>query len=203
MQRVSQSDVRPDFVELASHFNELVAGSGLQGVFDANCYAYGTLGKTDLHEDDLDIGELHMEALTTSLLVTGNLTVRGLLKQDFRSGFLTVLGNVSARSILTTSQLNVGGDLRVEDTLYGNCTNYTTNALGMTTARLLVSAKEHHFTLLRGHRFDLVEDVGGRTPNMSKYATGSRRPKLVLSADELFDDNLVFETLRRRGTLIA
>lgn len=169
----------------------------VDGVIDLECLCSGALV---VHEGDLVVDELHLTAEGPSLLVEGNLVVHGTLVQEFRAGFVIVFGNVDAKNIATTAGIFVTGDMTVGDTLYGNCTNYSTDVLGITRARVLVSAKEHYFCLYGGHEIERIVDVYGDTPNLDCATDGE--DALVDGIDSGFDEAAVAERLRRGHSLL-
>lgn len=152
-------------------------------------------GSVRLFEGDLSLDSLHLTEHTDSLFVDGNLTVSGLLVQDFRAGFLVVFGNLSARDIATTAHIFVTGDLTVQGTLYGNCTNFDTTVLGHTRAKNLVSAKEHYFCLYGGRSIPRIVDVYGDTPNLADATDGESA--LVPGTDSGFDEAAVVALLEQ------
>jgi hypothetical protein len=66
----------------------------------------------------------------------------------------------------------VTGDLSVTGTLFGNCTNDLTSVLGKTSAKTLVSAKEHYFCFYGGRTIERIVDVYGDTPNLDDRTDG-------------------------------
>lgn len=169
----------------------------VDGVIDPVCLCSGELR---VHRGDLDLDELHLAAESPTLVVDGNLRVSGTIVQEFRAGFLIVFGDVEAKNIVTTALTFVTGDLTVEDTICGNCTNYSTDVLGMTKARVLVSAKEHYFCLYGGHAIERIVDVYGDTPNLDDRTDGE--DALVGDIDSAFDEAAVAARMRAGQSLL-
>ncbi|MFN0249984.1 MAG: hypothetical protein ACKV2T_24085 [Kofleriaceae bacterium] len=179
-------------------WNEREANSGVDGIVDIECWVSG--GERRLYEGSIEIDELVMEPEGPSLFVAGDLTVRGVIQQGFRAGFLVVLGTLRAKSISTCAQIVVTGDLVVEDTIYGNCTNYMTSVLGKTKARVIISAKEHYFCLYGGREVELLVDTYGDTPNMEgAQHTGND----ALAMDEPYDEVEAATKLRAGTSLVV
>ncbi|MGE0404243.1 MAG: hypothetical protein AB7T06_46470 [Kofleriaceae bacterium] len=171
--------------------------SEIDGVIDFECWVSGP--ERRLYEGDLEVDELVMEPEGPSLFVAGDLTVRGVIQQGFRAGFLVVLGTLRARAIATCAQIVVTGDLIVEDTIYGNCTNYMTTVLGTTKAKVLVSAKEHYYCLYGGREVELLVDTYGDTPNMEgAHRTGND----ALAMDDAYDEVEAASKLRAGVSLV-
>jgi len=126
--------------------------------------------------------------------VRGDLHVRGAIKHDFRAGFLVVLGDLTTEAIVTTSQVVVTGALTVTDTLYGSCTNYATIVLGPARARLLVSVKEHLFSLYGARSFDTIVDIDGDTANLDDR-TYARNEAPLRAGLDIYDESAVFAAL--------
>lgn len=157
-------------------------------------------GERLLHEGDLVTDKLHLTADGPSLVVEGNLVVEDLLVQEFRAGFLIVFGNLNAKNIASSGQIFVTGNLSVGDTLFGNCTNYGTDVLGKTRARVLVSAREHYFGLYGGHSIERIVDVYGDTPNLGDVTLA--KDALVDGIDFGFDEVAVVTRLRAGQSLL-
>ncbi len=170
--------------------------SDVEGVIDPTCLGSG---KLRIHRGDLVLEELHLASESPTLVVQGNLIVTNTIIQEFRAGFLIVFGDVRAKSIVTTALIFITGDLHV-DTILGNCTNYSTDVLGKTTARVLVSAKEHYFCLYGGRSIDRIVDVYGDTPNLDGGTDGEEA--LVDGIDSGFDEDAVAVRLRSGGSLL-
>ncbi|MCU0849318.1 MAG: ankyrin repeat domain-containing protein [Spirochaetes bacterium] len=67
-------------------------------------------------------GDLRIEGdlnLSVPLLVTGNLTVSGVINDCGPDSLLAVAGNLSARGLDTDGEVIVGGDVRVDDVIWG------------------------------------------------------------------------------------
>ncbi|MCB0977171.1 MAG: hypothetical protein KDB02_06890, partial [Acidimicrobiales bacterium] len=143
--------------------------------------------------------ELHMPAEGNTPIVDGDLIIDGLLKQDFRAGCLLVLGNLLAKHIVTTAQLQCAGDLEVSGTLFGNCTNYSTDVFGKTTAATAISAKEHYFCFYGGAAIATIVDVYGDTPNLDD-ATHSGTDMLAM--DDVYDEEEAARLLKSVGSLL-
>lgn len=174
------------------------ARGDVDGVVDIECWTSGRERRHHAGAPTLDALELPSEG--ASLFISGDLTVSGSIIQPFRAGFLVVLGNLRARSIVTTAQIVVTGDLVVEDTIYGNCTNYSTSVLGKTTARVLVSAKEHYYCLYGGREIGTIVDVYGDTPNLDdRHRTGPE----ALAMQDAFDAREAATILGMGGSLLA
>jgi hypothetical protein len=180
------------FGAFAAAIAEAEANEAVDGVIDLDAICSG---RARLHEGDLVLDALHLQPGGPSLFVRGNLTVDGLIQQEFRAGFLVVFGDLRARDIATTAQVVVTGDLTVEGTLFGNCTNYLTTVLGKTRAKALVSAKEHYFCLYGGRTVERVVDVYGDTPNLDDRTDGEEA--LVDGIDAGHDGEAVAERLSR------
>lgn len=172
--------------------------SEIEGIIDPLCLCSGELR---IHRGDLSVDELHLDAECPTLVVEGDLRVAGTIVQEFRAGFLIVLGNVEAKNIVTTALIFVTGDLSVEDTICGNCTNYSTDVLGKTKARVLISAKEHYFCLYGGHSIDRIVDVYGDTPNLDDRTDGEEA--LVEEIDSGFDEDAVATRMRAGAPLLV
>lgn len=171
--------------------------SEIDGVIDFECWVSGS--ERRLFDGSLELDELVMEPEGPSLFVAGDLTVRGVIQQGFRAGFLVVLGTLRARSISTCAQIVVTGDLIVEDTIYGNCTNYMTSVLGKTRAKVVVSAKEHYYCLYGGREVELLVDTYGDTPNME----GAQRTGTdALAMDDAYDEVEAATKLRAQAALV-
>lgn len=171
--------------------------SDVDGVIDPVCLSSGALR---IHRGDLALEELHLTAECPTLVVEGDLHVAGTIVQAFRAGFLIVLGNVRAKNIVTTALIFVTGDLTVEDTICGNCTNYSTDVLGETKARVLISAKEHYFGLYGGYDIERIVDVYGDTPNLDDRTDGEEA--LIDGIDSAFDEDAVAERMRAGDSLL-
>lgn len=172
--------------------------SEVDGVIDFACWVSGS--ERRLHEGSLELDELVMAPEGPSLFVAGDLTVRGVIQHGFRAGFLVVLGTLRVKSIATCAQIVVTGDLIVEDTIYGNCTNYMTSVLGTTKAHVLISAKEHYFCLYGGREVDVLVDTYGDTPNMEgAQHTGDE----ALAMDDAYDEVEAATKLRAGRSLVV
>jgi hypothetical protein len=169
----------------------------VDGVFDLVSICSG---KLRLYDGDLVLDELHLAAGGPSLFVRGNLAVSGLIEQEFRGGFLVVLGDLAARDLVTTAQIVVTGDLSVSGTLFGNCTNYPTSVLGKTSAKTLVSAKEHCFCFYGGRTLERIVDVYGDTPNLDDRTDGEAA--LVDDVDAGHDAKSVARRLRAGQSIL-
>lgn len=172
--------------------------SEIDGVIDFECWVSGP--ERRLYEGSVELDELVMEPEGPSLFVAGDLTVRGVIQQGFRAGFLIVLGTLRAKSISTCAQIVVTGDLIVEDTIYGNCTNYMTSVLGKTKARVMISAKEHYYCLYGGREVEELVDTYGDTPNMDgAHHTGND----ALAMDDAYDEVEAATKLRAGASLVV
>jgi hypothetical protein len=171
--------------------------SKVDGAIDFHCWVSGR--ERRLYDGSLEIDELVMEPEGPSLFVAGDLTVRGVIQQGFRAGFLVVLGTLRATSISTCAQIVVTGDLLVEDTIYGNCTNYMTSVLGTTKARVLICAKEHYYCLYGGREVELMLDTYGTTPNMDGAQLGIED----LAMDDAYDEVEAATKLRAGQSLVV
>lgn len=176
---------------------EAEEGSEIDGVIDMECWVSGP--ERRLFDGDLEVDELVMEPEGPSLFVAGDLTVRGVVQQGFRAGFLVVLGTLRAKSISTCAQIVVTGDLIVEDTIYGNCTNYMTSVLGKTRAKVLVAAKEHLYCLYGGREVELLVDTYGDTPNMDG---AQRTGNDALAMEDAYDEVEAATKLRAGASLV-
>lgn len=189
----------PSFQSMLNGYADAIArarASDVEGIIDPTCLGSGQLR---LHRGDLELDELHLPSESPTLVVNGNLTVTNTIIQEFRAGFLIVFGDVRAKSVVTTALIFITGDLQV-DTLFGNCTNYSTDVLGKTTARVLVSAKEHYFCLYGGRFIERIVDVYGDTPNLEGGTDGEEA--LVDGIDSGFDEDAVAVRLRSGGSLL-
>lgn len=99
-----------------------------------------------------------------------------------------------AEAIVTMSQFVVTGALTVTDTLYGSCTNYATIVLGPARARLLVSVKEHLFSLYGARSFDTIVDIDGDTANLEDR-TYARNEAPLRAGLDVYDESAVFAAL--------
>lgn len=178
-------------------FKKAEKSKSVDGVIDLECYCSK---ETRIIEGNLTLPSLHLESGGPSLFVAGNLDVKGLLKHDSRAGFLVVLGNLSADAIVTTSQIVIVGSLDVRDTIYGNCTNYTTAVLGRTKAKLLVSAKEHYFCFYGGKDIETIVDVYGDTPNLDDRDFDSEE---ALAMSDPYSDDEAAKLLAEGRSLLA
>lgn len=176
---------------------ERAESSEIDGVIDPTCLCSGRLR---IHRGDLVLDELHLDGECPTLVIEGDLIVAGTIIQEFRAGFLIVLGDVRAKNIMTTALIFVTGDLTVEDTICGNCTNYSTDVLGKTKASVLISAKEHYFCLYGGHEIDRIVDVYGDTPNLDDRTDGEEA--LVEGIDSGFDEEAVAARMRAGASLL-
>jgi hypothetical protein len=177
---------------------EAEESSEIDGVIDIECWVSGP--ERRLYDGSIEVDELVMEPEGPSLFVAGDLTVRGVVQQGFRAGFLVVLGTLRAKSISTCAMIVVTGDLIVEDTIYGNCTNYMTNVLGKTKAKVLISAKEHYFCLYGGREVETLVDTYGDTPNMEGAQHTSDD---ALAMDDAYDEVEAATKLRAGQSLVV
>lgn len=93
------------------------------------------------------IAELIVPDRNGSVLVEGDLGIDGVLEQPFRSSPVIVSGDLRCRSLCTDGYLVVIGDLVVDDTFYGCCTNYPTIVFGSARIGSLLLDRNHHFGL--------------------------------------------------------
>jgi hypothetical protein len=191
------SDVRALFSPYRKRFEELERGAQIDGVLDPEIFI---LPSAQIIDGDLVLDELVLEAEGSNLLVRGDVTIKGILRQQFRAGGLVVFGRLSARHIVTTGKLMCFGDLDVPGTLYGNCTNYETDVLGRANVGTLISVKEHLFSFWGRSVVGGILDVQGATPNLDRYGfseTRQLRPDVL----DLFDVETVVATLRAHDSL--
>ncbi len=193
------SEVRDLFRPFHAQFDELQRAARIDGVLDPEIF---TLPSAQIVVGDLEVDDLRLEREGSNLLVRGDLTVKGILRQEHRAGGLVVFGRLSANHIVTTGPILCLGDLEVPGALYGNCTNYATDVLGRASIGTLVSAKEHLFSFWGNWSVGGVIDVGGGTSNLDQYGpaeTGRLRPEV----EDLLEDEAVVATLRAHGSLLA
>lgn len=173
----------------------------IEGEFDPELYLLPSVQHID---HDVVVDDLRLPAEGSNLIIEGNLTVKGILKQDFRAGALLVMGDLQAGHVLTTGELACAGELRVDGLLYGNCTNYGTNVWGKTTAPTVISAKHHYFSFWGGHDIGVLIDVEGDTPNLdARNYDGATMAEVVLPEfEDGFDDMAVFELVQHHGTVL-
>ncbi len=194
---IDEASARALFAPLQPALAAAEANEAVDGAIDLDCLCSGTLR---LHDGDLELDELHLRAGEPSLFVRGNLTVRGLIQQDFGAGFLVVFGDIDARDIASTAMIFAAGDLTVGGTLFGNSTNFMTIVLGQTRATTVVSAKEHYFCLYGARSLRHVVDVYGDTPNLDDRTHDSQH--LIDGIDQGFDEVAVAAVLRAGGSLL-
>jgi hypothetical protein len=177
------------------------ANPKVDGVFDIETF---TLPSVQIVRGDLSTGALHMQAEGSNLFVDGSLRVDGILKQDFRAGGLLVMGDIHAKHVVTTAEMACTGDLTVEGTLYGNCTNYGTNVWGRTKAKTVMSAKEHYFSFWGGADLDLLIDVYGDTPNLEEHDHCSSSMDEILRPEvgDAYEESVIFELLQAHGSIL-
>jgi hypothetical protein len=185
------------FAEHADAIGAAEDNEDIDGVIDLESLCSG---KVRLHEGDLAVDELHLKAGSPSLFITGNLTVTGMIQQDFRAGFLVVFGDVTANHLVAGAQIFISGKLTVTGTIFGNCTNYPTLVLGRTKAATLVSAKEHYFCFYGGQTIKRVVDAQGDTPNLEAATDG--QDALVDGIDKGHDTAAVVKLLRAGKPII-
>lgn len=184
-------------VELVHRLPHVPEGTGVDGGVDPAVILSSK--RFELLPGGTRLDELRMPAEGNALIIDGDLTIDGLLKQDFRAGCLLVLGNLSAKHIVTTAQLQCAGDLKVFGTLFGNCTNYSTDIFGKTTAATAISAKEHYFCFYGGAAIATIVDVYGDTPNLND-ATHCGRDMLAM--DDAHDEDEAARLLESVGSLL-
>ena len=179
----------------------LPTNPAVDGLFDPETF---TLPSVQWIEGSVELDELHLPAGGSNLFISGALTVRGILQQDFRAGGLLVLGDLRARHVVTTGELACTGDLTVDGVLFGNCTNYATNVWGQARAQILISAKEHAFCFWGGHQQTLTVDVEGGAPNLGGGQYNGDTMHQVLDPDfgDGHDEARVAALLRRRDTAL-
>lgn len=150
------------------------------------------------------LDDLHLTAEGNALIVNGDLTVNNILVQDFRAGCLLVLGNLHAKHIVTTGQLQCTGGMHVSGTMFGNCTNYSTDVWGKTSASVVISAKEHYFCFWGGWSIDSLYDLYGDTPNLEGADVNGVEPaRAALNFDDIYDERQALAALRAHDTLLA
>ncbi len=196
---IKLSEVRALFSTFHAHFAELQQAARIDGVLDPEIF---TLPSAQISDGDLTLDDFRLEGEGSNLIVRGNLTVKGILRQEFRAGGLVVFGRLSARHIVTTGKILCLGDLEVPGTLYGNCTNYATDVLGRARVGTLISVKEHLFSFWGGWSVGRVIDVKGGTSNLDQSGPAETR-SLRSEVEDLFEDEVVVATLRAHNSLLA
>ncbi|MFK8003781.1 MAG: hypothetical protein AB8H86_29735 [Polyangiales bacterium] len=167
----------------------------VEGDFDPDVF---TARSTQVIRGDHSGDSLRMRAEGSDLIVMGNLFLNASLKQDFRGGALLVLGSLHAKSIVSTGEIDVVGDVEVADVLFGNCTNYGTNVWGRADVRVLVSAKGHHFSFWGGAQCEVIVDVEGATPNLKGCTfDGESMHQLLHGSFDGHDEDHAYELIRR------
>ena len=177
------------------------ANPQVDGIFDPETL---TLPSVQQWRGDIVLQSLHLPAEGSNLFVEGSLSVTGILKQDFRAGHLLVLGDLSVRHLVTSAEIACTGNLSVSGVLFGNCTNYGTNVWGRASAKVLISAKEHHFSFWGNHEVELMIDVSGDTPNLAGHHYNGDTMHEVLHPDfgDGYDEERVVELIRKRDTVL-
>ena len=112
-------------------------------IVDMEVFAFN--GMTRLPGGTYD--DLVVPKLPGSILVEGDLEVRGVLEQPFGTSPLLVEGKLAAGHVVTTAQLVVMGDAVIGGTFYGNCTNFDTVVYGGLRAQSVILEKNHHFAV--------------------------------------------------------
>jgi hypothetical protein len=139
----------------------------------------------DLHvPGDLDLHERHLRLL----LVTGRLVVEGALTDsDDPASFLIVGGAVTARDMVTSGWLDVGGDLEVAGSLVGDYDDGEAQIAG-DVRTFFFYPEEHRFEVSGGFRAEVA--VG----NQLRLVT-ARKPRFISLGDpriaEVFDHALL------------
>jgi len=188
--------------EILSGIPPLPENPEVDGVFDPEVL---TLPSVQLIRGPLELDSLHLPAEGSNLFIDGTLTVKGILKQDFRAGGLLVLGDMVASHIVTTGEIDCTGSLNVKGVLYGNCTNYGTNVWGPARLKTVMSAKEHYFCFWGGREIETLIDVYGDTPNLegADYDGSCMEEFLHSDIGDGYNEEVVFELLKRYGTILA
>lgn len=131
----------------------------LQGSFASTLFAFGQvlreqLPATDLRVAAADLAQLHQGNSelavhhgnlvidgdvqpAAALLVTGDLTVNGILRD---TGKVAVLGNLHCHSVGSDAWFIVGGDCVARDFVYGDYNDNTFEVLGKIQARAVVTS---------------------------------------------------------------
>lgn len=195
--------MRPaDVQALIDQVGQPPANAAVDGVFDPATWLGGR--SVQLLRGPVELDGLVLPAEGSTLIVDGDLRVRGVLQQAFRAGGLLVRGTLAADHVVTTGEIAVTGDLVVGGTLVGNCTNYCTNVWGRTRAQTVISAKEHYFCCWGGLEAEMILDTE-ETPNLGARATalGDAVAGYLRDDVDLYDEVGVAEVLRAHGTLLA
>jgi hypothetical protein len=190
--------LRHDFdVEMVHCFPELCAVS-LGGAGATRVLAgVGELGEPFFHHGDLVVqGGLFVSA---PFVVTGSLTVGGVLADCGPDSVVVVGGGVSARGVNTDGEMYVGGAIEA-DVVYGS---YNDNVLQARSIRARLVIEDEHCTMAfveSDHHYDLDTYRQG-------YGEGVQEQLRALLVDEVFgpqddkgesrfDARLLFRRLR-------
>src|SRR5688500_12483244 len=112
-QALDEAGAHALFAEHADALRAADDDESIDGVIDLDSLCSG---EVRLHEGDLAVDDLHLKANSPSLFISGNLTVTGMIQQDFRAGFLVVFGDVTAKHLVAGAQIFISGKLTVEGT---------------------------------------------------------------------------------------
>ncbi len=186
---------------LLAQLPPLPTNPAVEGIFDPETF---TLPSVQLAEGPLELPSLELLAGGSHLFVTGSLTIHGMLRQEFRSGHLLVLGDLSARHVVTTSELACTGALEIAGVLYGNCTNYSTHVWGPARADVILSAKEHDFCFWAGCDARYIVDLTGGAPNLANATHTGDTMHQVLHPEfgDGYDELVVAALLTRMDTVL-
>lgn len=139
-------------------------------------------GEALLYEGDLRLEELSLDYLADEAedvllyIITGSLIVNHSVHSESTDGAisLVVLGNMQARNMIVGGQeIYIGGDLTVEELLWGDYNHGLLTVKGAATARVCLQTEDYEITvhgqsrwqhhLLEWEEALLEEDADGRT----------------------------------------
>lgn len=193
------ADARALFASHQARLDAAEAAGRVEGALDPEIF---TLPSVQLIDGDVALDELVLAGEGSNLIVRGDLTITGVLHQEFRAGGLVVLGQLTAGHIVTTGSILCMGDLDVPGTLFGSSTNYATDVLGHARVGTLVSVHEHLYSFWGGWTIGSVVGERSDTLNIDRYGAREERAwRPELAAD--LEPRMVAMTLRAYGTLFV
>lgn len=134
----------------------------------------------------------------SALLVDGDLTVTGCLEDGHAADqtLLVVLGNLSARSLLTLSEIAVTGHVRVKDLVYGNSMGDNRLSVGGDlTAAIIVG--DGHWFVIEGRRKGIAIAVD-TTASLKDAEYVDEEPRRLFVAQVMDGEHLDLPRVARR-----
>lgn len=109
------------------------------------------------------------------VIVTGDVTLTGTLRQAAGAGPLLVFGDLTARDVVSDGYLVVMGDLRVAHAFRGASSNYGTHVFGEARIAALLLEKNHAFVPHHAPVIDVrVEDEVDGSGAVERHVAASR-----------------------------